>query len=132
MGDAQPISERVSRRQGLFESLPFLSDNTAAKVCGCLYTKEFYERQFKNIWSEGFLLPVPKGQLVELNINEEKDPHYKFLLQAESREINKQKCRIRKNAEIVYNHKKRNGNLTPLAKRTNDFEMLEKLSRDFW
>ena len=75
---------------------------------------------------------VPKGQLVELNINAEKDPHYKFLLQAENREINKQKSRIRKNAEIVYNHKKRNGNLTPLAKRTNDFEMLEKLSRDFW
>lgn len=36
MGDAQPISERVSRRQGLLESLPFLLDNTAAKACGCL------------------------------------------------------------------------------------------------
>lgn len=44
MGDAQPISERVSRRQGLFESLPFLSDNTSAKVCDCLYTEKFYER----------------------------------------------------------------------------------------
>ena len=77
------------------------------------------------------MIPVPKGQLIELNINAEKDPHYKFLLQAESREINRQKSRIRKNAEIVYNHKKQNGNLTPLAKRTNDFEMLEKLSRDF-
>ncbi len=77
------------------------------------------------------MIPVPKGQLVELNINMEKDSHYRFLLQAESREINKQKYRIRKNAEIVYNHKKRNRNLTPLAKRTNDFEMLEKLSRVF-
>ena len=74
---------------------------------------------------------VPKGQLVELNINSEKDTHYNLHFQAENREINKQKSRIRKNAEIVYNHKKRNGNLTPLAKRTNDFEMLEKLSRDF-
>lgn len=77
------------------------------------------------------MIPVPRGQLIELNINAEKDPHYKFLLQAENREINKQKNRIRKNAEIVYNHKKRNGNLTPLAKRTNDFGILEKLSRDF-
>lgn len=77
------------------------------------------------------MIPVPNRQLIELNINDEKDPHYKFLLQAESREINRQKNRIRKNAEIVYNHKKRNGNLTPLAKRTNNFEMLEKLSRDF-
>ncbi len=77
------------------------------------------------------MIPIPKGQLIELNINTEKDPHYKFLLQAESREINRRRDRIRKNAEIVYNHKKRNGSLTPLAKRTNDFEMLEKLSRDF-
>ncbi len=69
------------------------------------------------------MIPVPKEQLIELNINTEKDPHYKFLLQAESREINKQKNRIRKNAEIVYNHKKRNGDSTPLAKRTNDFEV---------
>ena len=77
------------------------------------------------------MIPVPNRHLIELNINDEKDPHYKFLLQAESREINRQKNRIRKNAEIVYNHKKRNGILTPLAKRTNNFEMLEKLSRDF-
>lgn len=77
------------------------------------------------------MIPVPNRKLIELNINDEKDPHYKFLLQAESREINRQKNRIRKNAEIVYNHKKRNGILTPLAKRTNNFEMLEKLSRDF-
>ena len=77
------------------------------------------------------MVPVPKEQLIELNINAEKDPHYKFLLQAESREINRQKNRIRKNAEIVYNHKKRNGNSTPLAKRTNDFEVLEKKCREY-
>lgn len=29
------------------------------------------------------MIPVPRGQLIELNINAEKDPHYKFLLQAE-------------------------------------------------
>lgn len=77
------------------------------------------------------MIPVPKGQLIEFNINAEKNPHYKFLLQAESREINRQKERIRKNAEIVYKHKKRNGNLTPLSRRTNNFELLEKLSKDF-
>ncbi len=77
------------------------------------------------------MIPVPEQQLIELDINAEKNPHYKFLLQAESREINRQRNRIRKNAEIVYNHKKQNGNLTPLAKRTNDFAMLEKLSKDF-
>ncbi len=29
------------------------------------------------------MIPVPKGQLVELNINTEKDSHYKLLLQAD-------------------------------------------------
>ncbi len=77
------------------------------------------------------MIPVPKEQLIELDINAEKDSHYKFLLQAESREINRQKNRIRKNAEIVYNHKKRNKDSTPLAKRTNDFVLLEKKCREY-
>ena len=77
------------------------------------------------------MIPVPKEQLIELDINAEKDPHYKFLLQSESREINRQKNRIRKNAEIVYSHKKRNKDSTPLAKRTNDFEMLEKKCMEY-
>lgn len=40
------------------------------------------------------MIPVPKEQLIELDINAEKDSHYKFLLQAESREINRQKEQI--------------------------------------
>ena len=36
-----------------------------------------------------------------------------------------------KNAEIVYSHKKHNGKKTALAKRTNDFEMLEKLCKQY-
>lgn len=46
-------------------------------------------------------------------------------------ECKRQKNRIRKNAEIVYSHKKHNGVSTPLAKRTNDFELLEKLSKKY-
>ena len=42
-----------------------------------------------------------------------------------------EKNRIRKNAEIVYSHKKHNGVSTPLAKRTNNFELLEKLYREY-
>lgn len=77
------------------------------------------------------MIPVPQNQIVNININEEKNPSYKYLLQAESREINRQKNRIRKNAEIVYNHKLHNGNLTALAKRTNDFVLLEKLCNEY-
>ena len=77
------------------------------------------------------MIPVPSDQIIELDINKEKDLSYRYLLQAESREVNRQKKRIRKNAEIVYSHKIHSGNSTALAKRTNDFELLEKLCRNF-
>ena len=77
------------------------------------------------------MIPVPDSQIVSIDINKEKNPSYKYLLQAESREINRQKNRIRKNAEIVYSHKMHNGNSTALAKRTNDFVLLEKLCKDY-
>lgn len=77
------------------------------------------------------MVPVPNSQIIELNINEEKDSSYRYLLQAESREVNRQKNRIRKNADIVYSHKKYNGNSTALARRTNDFALLEKLCKEY-
>ena len=77
------------------------------------------------------MIPIPHSQLVEIDINKEKDMSYRYLLQAESREINRQKNRIRQNAEIVYSHKKFNGNMTALAKRTNDFNLLEKLCKEY-
>ena len=77
------------------------------------------------------MIPVPDNQIVKVDIDKEKDPSYKYLLQVESREINKQKKRIRKNAEIVYSHKVYNGSSTALAKRTNDFVLLEKLYEEY-
>ena len=77
------------------------------------------------------MIPVPADQIIELDINKEKDLNYRYLLQAESREVNRQKSRIRKNTEIVYSHKLHNGNMTALAKRTNDFVLLEKLCKKF-
>ena len=77
------------------------------------------------------MIPVPEEQYMLVDVNGTKDPHYRFLLQAESREINRQKNRICKNAEIVYNHKLRNGNNTPLAKRTNDFTLLEEKCKHY-
>ena len=73
------------------------------------------------------MIPVPQGAYRSPDINGEKNPHYRYLLQAESREINRQKNRILKNAEIVYSHKKKYGVSTLLAKRTNDFNKLEQL-----
>ena len=77
------------------------------------------------------MIPVPEGQYRLVDINGTQDPSYKFLLQAENREINRQKNRLLKNADIVYKHKLRNGDATSLAKRTNDFKILEKACNDF-
>ena len=77
------------------------------------------------------MIPVPCEQILEIDINKEKNISYKYLLQAESREINRQKNRIRKNAEIIYSHKIHNGKSTALSKRTNDFVLLEKLCREY-
>ncbi len=77
------------------------------------------------------MIPVPDGEFYLVDVNGTKDPHYKFLLQAESREINRQRNRILKNADIVYKHKLRNGDATPLAKRTNDFAKLEKACKSY-
>lgn len=63
------------------------------------------------------MIPVPEGEYSLVDVNGTKDPQYRYLMQAESREINRQKNRILKNADIVYKHKLRNGNSTPLAKR---------------
>ena len=75
------------------------------------------------------MIPVPEGEYSLVDVNGTKDPQYRYLMQAESREINRQKNRILKNADIVYEHKLRNGNSTPLAKRTNNFVELEKRYR---
>ena len=77
------------------------------------------------------MIPVPDSQIVDIDINKEKEPSYRYLLQAESREISRQKNRIRKSAEIVYSRKKHNDNSTALAKRTNNFELLEKLCKEY-
>lgn len=77
------------------------------------------------------MIPVPEGQYRLVDINGTQDPSYKFLLQAENREINRQKNRVLKNADIVYKHKLRNGDATSLSKRTNDFKILEKACNDF-
>lgn len=77
------------------------------------------------------MIPVPDGEFALVDVNGILDPHYKYLLQAESREINRQKNRIFKNADIVYKHRLRNGDNSPLGKRTNNFVVLERACKEF-
>ena len=77
------------------------------------------------------MIPVSDGLYHLVDVNGIKEQNYKYLLQAENREINRQRKRILKNADIVYSHKKNYGDSTPLAKRTNDFLLLEKICKDY-
>ena len=77
------------------------------------------------------MVPVPNRAYKLVDINGVKDRNYRFLLQAENREINKQKNRILKNASIVYTHKLKYKNSTLLSKRTNDFSLLEKAYNNY-
>ena len=124
------INERVNRWQGLFIwSLPFFYIQT--KHVKMRERVDFIKIKDYAVINLNNMIPIPHSQLVEIDINKEKDMSYRYLLQAESREINRQKNRIRQNAEIVYSHKKFNGNMTALAKRTNDFNLLEKLCKEY-
>ncbi len=78
------------------------------------------------------MLPVPEGLFERVNIGTIKDLKYKTLLQAEYREIKKKRNLIVKNAGIVYRHKIKNENNTPLSKRTNDFIELEKACKNYF
>lgn len=73
------------------------------------------------------MLPVPNGLYTYVNINSITDYKYKNLLMAEYRELKKVQTKVCNNAKVVYTHKLQNGDSTPLAKRSNDFRLLEDM-----
>lgn len=77
------------------------------------------------------MFPVPKSECTFVDIQAETDLQYKSLLRAEYRYIKSIQDKIKKNAATIYNHKISNGNSTGLAKRCNDFLLLEKLCEEY-
>lgn len=77
------------------------------------------------------MFPVPESECIFVDIQKEMDLQYKSLLQAEYRFIKSIQNKIRKNANTVYNHKISKGNSTGLAKRCNDFLLLEKCCKEY-
>ena len=77
------------------------------------------------------MFPVPKSQCIYVNISKEANPSYKALLSAEYRIITSLTERILKNAKSLYEYKMKNGNSTPLAKRCNDFKLLEEKCKEY-
>ena len=73
------------------------------------------------------MFPVPTEECSYVDFGTVRDPRYKSLLLAEYRFVKSIQDKIRKNADTLYNHKLENGNATPLAKRCNDFILLESM-----
>ena len=72
------------------------------------------------------MFPVPPKLCTYVDINKQSDSKYKALLLAEYRAIKAIQEKIRKNAKTLYHLKLKEGESTPLAKRCNDFQLLEK------
>lgn len=78
-----------------------------------------------------YMFPVPDEVYSYVDISKEKNPKYKSLLLSEYRFIKSIQEKIRKNARLLYNHKIQNGDKTPLAKRCNDFKLLEQACKNY-
>lgn len=77
------------------------------------------------------MFPVPKSQCIYVDISKESNSSYKMLLSAEYRIISSIEDKILKNAKSLYEYKIKNGNTTQLAKRCNDFKLLETKCKEY-
>lgn len=77
------------------------------------------------------MFPVPDGEYTYVDIPKVKDLQYRKLLITEYRIIRKLQDKIKNNAAEVYKHKINKGNETALAKRCNDFVLLEEKYREY-
>ena len=77
------------------------------------------------------MFPVPLTERKYVDISKERDPHYRSLLLAEYRYIKSIREKIQKNAQNLYKIKLKDGNSTSLAKRCNDFVLLEKAYNNY-
>ncbi len=77
------------------------------------------------------MIPVPISVCIQVDFSKERNHKYRDLLRAEYRFIKMIRERIWKNARLLYNHKIKNGDSTPLAKRCNDFALLEEKCREY-
>ena len=77
------------------------------------------------------MFPVPDGEYTYVDIPKVKNLQYRKLLTTEYRIIRKLQDKIRNNASEVYKHKITKGTATSLAKRCNDFVLLEEKSKQF-
>ena len=82
-----PLSSYKPKHEKMKESLDFLK------------IKDYVVINLNNMFR------VPDGVYYYVEINKETDPQYRALLLAEYRFMKSRQDKIRKNAELVYNHK---------------------------
>ena len=73
------------------------------------------------------MFPVPPSACSYVDFSTVRDTRYRDLLLAEYRFVKSIQDKIRKNAAALYKHKLSSGDSTPLAKRCNDFPLLEAM-----
>lgn len=108
-----PLSSFKPKHQKMKESIDFLKIKAYAVI------------NLNNMF------PVPSGLCTYVNINAQRNPKYKALLLAEYRAIKAMQEKIRKNAKTLYFLKSKEGESTPLAKRCNNFQLLEKACMEY-
>ena len=77
------------------------------------------------------MFPIPEGLYTYIDFSEINDIKYRNLLFKEYNIIKDLQDKISKNAKAIYAHKLINKDITPLAKRCNDFLKLEDLSLEY-
>ncbi|MCM1167273.1 MAG: type III toxin-antitoxin system ToxN/AbiQ family toxin [Lachnospiraceae bacterium] len=77
------------------------------------------------------MFPVPRGEYSYVDFSSVKDPRYKSLLLAEYRYIKSIKDAICQNAADLYQYKLEHKDDTTLAKRCNDFALLESKCAEY-
>ena len=108
-----PLSSFKPKHNQMKETLDFLKiDHYAVINLNCMF-------------------PVPASECSYVDFSRISDRRYRSLLLAEYRIIHAMQEKIRKNAASVYKHKLVKGDSTPLAKRCNDFELLETLCAQY-
>ncbi len=77
------------------------------------------------------MFPSPQSEIIDFDIKRVNNPKYKALLQREYRAITIQEEKILDSAKKLYSYKIEKCNKTPLAKRCNDFLLLEQKASEY-
>ena len=77
------------------------------------------------------MFPVPMNECTPVVFSDEKNITYRYIMLGEYRYIKMIREKIWKNARLLYNYKLKFGSTTPLAKRCNDFRLLEEKCKEY-